>query len=464
MKTIPHRPLARRLRRCSCSLASVAAVFLISMFELSAVTPLPIPQEAALKASNTGPNDGSSHTAAVSGNLVLVGGNLESTDATGVNGDQRDDRVSTGNVYVADRDNNRTTKDTPVLAAPPPVPAVPVAPPPTRPSPIPAPPAQPRSPQEGAIGSDKFSVGRIKFRDADVLHVLQYYQELTGRTVIRSPSLPRNFVSLWNETPITRGQAIRLFEDALRDALVEIVPKGDRFAFALPPAQTNALDSIHEPPDLPPPPGSEMLPPGMLKFAEADVSQVIQIWQELTGRTCISPASLFVPRLSLRNQTELTKAQAVWLLEAALRVAGVEVVPASEKFAFAVQPEWTNALPRFDRQAALAKVVSLSSPHPPMPPLPYSLAVDAQGLVKSYAAYTGRQPLPLPAVFPAFKFYARLQTPLDRAEFIFLLGALAQVNGGAFELVGTNQFRLVVAGNRTTQRTPVAPGGPPIPQ
>ncbi|MEO8438605.1 MAG: FG-GAP repeat protein, partial [Spartobacteria bacterium] len=58
-------------------------------------------QQAYLKASNTGAGDSFGISVAVSGNTVVVGADLESSNATGVNGDQSDNSASqAGAVYV----------------------------------------------------------------------------------------------------------------------------------------------------------------------------------------------------------------------------------------------------------------------------------------------------------------------------------------------------------------------------
>ncbi len=58
-------------------------------------------QQAYLKASNTDANDEFGHTVAVNGDTVVVGADLEASNATGINGDQSDNSASeSGAVYV----------------------------------------------------------------------------------------------------------------------------------------------------------------------------------------------------------------------------------------------------------------------------------------------------------------------------------------------------------------------------
>ncbi len=60
----------------------------------------PIAQQAYLKASNTGANDLFGGSVAVSGDTVVVGAWREASNATGVNGNQADNSVTSGAAYV----------------------------------------------------------------------------------------------------------------------------------------------------------------------------------------------------------------------------------------------------------------------------------------------------------------------------------------------------------------------------
>ena len=55
------------------------------------ITVDPIAQQAYVKASNTGLGDEFGYSVAVSGDTVVVGAAYESSNATGINGDQDDD-------------------------------------------------------------------------------------------------------------------------------------------------------------------------------------------------------------------------------------------------------------------------------------------------------------------------------------------------------------------------------------
>jgi general secretion pathway protein D len=81
---------------------------------------------------------------------------------------------------------------------------------------------------------------------------------------------------------------------------------------------------------------SEILPPGLIKFQDADIAQVLEIYQELTGRTVLKPSSLPATKISIRTQTELTRAEAVQALDSILSMNGITMVPQGTKFVKAV--------------------------------------------------------------------------------------------------------------------------------
>lgn len=87
------------------------------------------------------------------------------------------------------------------------------------------------------------------------------------------------------------------------------------------------------------PPGSvaklgddELLPAGLIRFQEADLTQVLDIYGEITARTVLRPGSLPAAKINLRAQTPLTKAEGARAIEAVLALNQVSVFPVGEKF------------------------------------------------------------------------------------------------------------------------------------
>jgi type II secretory pathway component GspD/PulD (secretin) len=83
-------------------------------------------------------------------------------------------------------------------------------------------------------------------------------------------------------------------------------------------------------------PADEIIPPGQIKFADADIAQVLEIYQELTGRTVLKPSSLPAVKISIRTQTALTRAEAVLALDSILSMNGISMVLQGTKFVKAV--------------------------------------------------------------------------------------------------------------------------------
>lgn len=69
------------------------------------------------------------------------------------------------------------------------------------------------------------------------------------------------------------------------------------------------------------------LPPGMLKFTEADLNQVLDIYQELSNRTIVRPGNLPNAKVTLRSQTRLTRREALQTLDTVLAANGITTIP-----------------------------------------------------------------------------------------------------------------------------------------
>ena len=74
----------------------------------------------------------------------------------------------------------------------------------------------------------------------------------------------------------------------------------------------------------------------MIKFQDADIGQVLDIYQELTGRTVLKPSSLPATKVSIKTQTELSRTEAIQALDSILSMNGIAMVPQGTKFVKAV--------------------------------------------------------------------------------------------------------------------------------
>jgi len=95
------------------------------------------------------------------------------------------------------------------------------------------------------------------------------------------------------------------------------------------------------------------LPPGIIRFEQSDLGQVLGIYQELSGRTVLQPASLPQVPITIRSQTEMSRQEAMELIESALALNGVVMIPLGEHAVKAVPmtQAWQEAVPMFEGSA-----------------------------------------------------------------------------------------------------------------
>jgi hypothetical protein len=160
-----------------------------------------------------------------------------------------------------------------------------------------------------------------------VSQVFEICQELRGRTLLKPSHLPHTKISVRSQTRMTRDQAIWMLDAVLALGDIAIVPHGEKFFFALPgiensPRPAFQANSVSERVN-----AQEMFPAGLIKFQSADLSQVLPVYAELLGRKPL-PVDRTTPavKLSIRTQTELTRAEAVSALDALAAVNNLKFV------------------------------------------------------------------------------------------------------------------------------------------
>ena len=82
-------------------------------------------------------------------------------------------------------------------------------------------------PPNGAAAAMQFDTGMLKLADADLDPVLNLYQEVSARTVIRGSHLPSVKISLHNQAPLTRAGTLQLLDTVLAQNGVTMVLMGD---------------------------------------------------------------------------------------------------------------------------------------------------------------------------------------------------------------------------------------------
>jgi hypothetical protein len=266
--------------------------------------------------------------------------------------------------------------------------------------------------------------------------VLECYQQLSARTLIHSPYLVFSEVDLHVPAKQDSEDALAIIRKTLEAQDTLIIPCGDKYAFAVRKRDKALVNSIPVPPagaSIAQTPPTAIIPSGLIRFIAADLLQVIEFYGDLSGRTVLRPGYVPPNRVTLRSQTPISRQEATWVMEAALRLCGLEMALAGDKFVFVVPPEHIGRLPKFDPSRQV-----------PGNPVPISFAnVDPEKLLETYAAVIGRKPLPIDTKVRRLSFTLRSQQPLSPAEAAFALEAIAQLNDLAFERAGEGEVKLV---------------------
>ncbi|HZO84038.1 MAG TPA: secretin N-terminal domain-containing protein, partial [Verrucomicrobiae bacterium] len=208
-----------------------------------------------------------------------------------------------------------------------------------------------------------------------------------------------------------------------------------------------------------------IIPPGLIKFQEADLTHVLDFYQDLTGRTVLRPATLPTTKITLRTQVPLTRREAVQALDSILSMNQITMVPQGEKFVKAVPAPQSpqearefNQLPHMDipnSGSVVAQIVQLSNAVPrdvaqalqPFAKLPNSiLGIDSAGILilRDYAENVKRmmEVLAKIDVVPVQEFEP-VVIPIKYAlagDIADVIGSLTSGGGGA-TTVGRQQTR-----------------------
>ena len=120
--------------------------------------------------------------------------------------------------------------------------------------------------------------GMIRWQDADVVQVLNFYQDLSRRSVLRAPTVPLNAkVTFRNEQPLTVTDTLRVLDTLLAQQGIAMVYQGDDAVKAVPAASapTEAPPEINLPAELLPESSSVMQRTVRLKRLRADEASAI---------------------------------------------------------------------------------------------------------------------------------------------------------------------------------------------
>jgi type II secretory pathway component GspD/PulD (secretin) len=86
----------------------------------------------------------------------------------------------------------------------------------------------------------ELGAGTITLEETDLVEVLKIYQDLSGRTVVRSTALPMVKISLKNETALSRHEALQALDSVLAQNGITMVYMGTKFVKAVTSSQAMA--------------------------------------------------------------------------------------------------------------------------------------------------------------------------------------------------------------------------------
>ena len=124
-------------------------------------------------------------------------------------------------------------------------------------------------------------------------------------------------------TPATPAAAVPAVSAAPDGAAGEVKPLPN--SLVAPAAGGGGAAAVHDP-------GDDLLPPGTIRFQEADLSQVLDIYAELLNRTIIRPQTLPQPKITIRAQTPLTRREGIQALDTVFAFNGISPVLQGDKF------------------------------------------------------------------------------------------------------------------------------------
>jgi hypothetical protein len=170
--------------------------------------------------------------------------------------------------------------------------------------------------------------GFMDFRGIDMVQGFSVFGDLVNRTVITSPRLLRAGVTFKNFGPLTVGEVIYALTAiyALND--VSIACAGENYLLIFPIEDEMTVSRLlAKPKPEPVAADKKALAAGQLDLRGASLQQVVQTYQDLCGRTIDVDKSLTAKPMSLRNQTQLTPAEALYGLDLLLGLRFMEVRP-----------------------------------------------------------------------------------------------------------------------------------------
>ena len=169
------------------------------------------------------------------------------------------------------------------------------------------------------------------------------------------------------QTPTRRRPTVATNSPAIIPAAVPVVPTAPAVpasaAAPIDPAASVATPAAN-PADSNAAPAAavaeEMIPAGNINFQGVDVSQVLEVYAKLVGRTLLR-ASLPTASIVLKTETALTKSEAIQALQAVLALNGISVINIDNKFVKVLPIDQANTAGAEFNDASTAQLPNLGT-------------------------------------------------------------------------------------------------------
>ena len=195
----------------------------------------------------------------------------------------------------------------------------------------------PPPPARAITGGTGKKTGVIQFQNLPLTQLLDFYSDLTGRTILKPNFLPVGVVAAHGQN-LDRDGIVRFLERTLDRAQLQALPQGDKFAVVIPkslPLPAVALWKARKAP-VAKNHNETVLAPNMLALENLEIAQSLLLYGNMSGRKVDTAADLPIARISLKMQTPFTPSEALYALETVLVLNGIQIVAVDDKTVKAV--------------------------------------------------------------------------------------------------------------------------------
>ena len=174
-------------------------------------------------------------------------------------------------------------------------------------------------------------VKQVSRKNADLDTALLLYGELSGRTLLRHPSLVGEGFILKSATTTNRNEILQGIEATLAEKEIVLIPDGKKFILVAPQSQRSQLvprsgkipDSDKKP-----------YPKGAMMFHNATITQVMAIYADLLGKKIDQTQSGYLSTNTLITfimTTELSKDECLYALDTLIGWRGLKLIPSGNE-------------------------------------------------------------------------------------------------------------------------------------